>query len=101
MPMAENLDKSPRLAVSLAAPLSRSDVSRGCSVGCVEACDCGVKSGEGGGDEMKFKRAILVLAAAMVFAGVPSAAFADHDCGPPDKHSDHSKGPDDRKNPCR
>lgn len=50
---------------------------------------------------MKLKRAIMAAVAAVVLTGMPSAAFADHDCGPPDKHSGHAKGPEDRKNPCK
>ena len=47
------------------------------------------------------RRVIVVLAATVALTGAPAAAFADHDCGPPPKHSDHSKTHDDRKNPCR
>lgn len=41
-----------------------------------------------------------VLSAFLV-AGAPTAALANHDCGPPDRHNDHSKGPDSRNRPCK
>lgn len=50
---------------------------------------------------MKLKLAIVASVAAVALTGIPSAAFANHDCGPPDKHNGHSKGPEDRNNPCK
>jgi hypothetical protein len=44
--------------------------------------------------------AIALMSTVMAVAA-PSDAFANHDCGPPDKHNDHAKGPEDRKVPCK
>lgn len=51
---------------------------------------------------MKGKRiAGSLLAVAIMLAGAPVPAIADHDCGPPAKHSDHKFDQGDRKKPCR
>ena len=47
------------------------------------------------------RRITVLLVATVALMGAPATAFADHDCGPPPKHSDHSKAQEDRKNPCR
>lgn len=47
------------------------------------------------------RRLSVLLVAAVALLAAPTAAYADHDCGPPAKHSDHSQGPADRNNPCK
>ncbi len=42
-----------------------------------------------------------VLIAAVMVVIAPTNAFANHDCGPPDKHDGHTYGPEVRKNPCK
>ena len=42
-----------------------------------------------------------VLLSSLLVVVAPTDAFANHDCGPPDKHDGHAKDHNDRKNPCR
>jgi hypothetical protein len=42
-----------------------------------------------------------LLAGALLAGAVPAPALADHDCGPPPKHSDHKFDQGDRKKPCK
>lgn len=52
---------------------------------------------------MRLKRLVTAALMGLVLAAAAPAvpAFADHDCGPPAKHSDHKFDQDDRKKPCK
>lgn len=51
---------------------------------------------------MKRRKIIAAaFAGVMLSLTIPTAAFANHDCGPPDKHNDHAKTQEDRNRPCQ